>query len=366
MSVLRQTPLNAAHRRLNAKMVDFGGWEMPLHYGSQIEEHHRVRGHAGMFDVSHMRVIDVEGDAAARLLERLLANDVRRLTQPGSALYSCMLNEQGGILDDLMVYFRGGDRYRLVVNAGTADQDLAWIEQQSRATPPPRIIAQRGVAIIAVQGPRARDCVWRALPQTRVASAALAPFQAVEIAELFLARTGYTGEDGFEIMLPANQAESAWNALLNQGVSPAGLGARDTLRLEAGMNLNGQDMDGETTPAECGLAWTVRFEHDFVGRRALENAQDRYRMLGLVLLERGVLRAHQEVRTPQGDGVITSGSYSPTLDVSIALARLPLNCDSGDQVGVEVRGRVLPARVVKCPFVRHGKSLIAGFPAHPH
>jgi aminomethyltransferase len=362
---MKQTPLNAAHRRLQARLVDFGGWEMPLNYGSQIEEHHQVRRHAGMFDVSHMLAIDVEGPAARALLERLLANDVARLTETGAALYSCMLNENAGILDDLLVYFRGPHRYRLVVNASTAETDLAWIMKQAASfAQPPRVTAQKTTSIIAVQGPVARECVWSALPATREATAGLKPFHAIDVPGFYVARTGYTGEDGFEIMTDAGRAEGVWEALLKSGVAPAGLGARDTLRLEAGMNLNGQDMDTHTTPAECGLTWTVQLgrPRDFIGRKVLESSVPRWHLHGLVLLDRGVLRAHQHVRSPVGDGETTSGSFSPTLDRSIALARLPVGQGAGDEVEVEIRDRWLKARVVKYPFVRHGRSLLAGIP----
>ena len=259
------------HRRANARLTDFGGWEMPLHYGSQIEEHHRVRRDAGVFDVSHMLGIDLVGEAARAFLGRLLANDVARLTAPGKALYSCLLNDDGGILDDLIVYWLGGERFRSVVNAGTAQKDSTWIERQrDRLAPGVDLRARRDLAMLAVQGPQARERVWQARPGTRTATEALAAFEAREVDGLFIARTGYTGEDGFEIMLPAADAPALWRDLLDGGVAPCGLGARDTLRLEAGMNLYGQDMDESTTPYEAGLGWTVaRSEgREFIGRRS--------------------------------------------------------------------------------------------------
>lgn len=363
---LKRTPLNAAHRARDAKLVDFGGWEMPLHYGSQIAEHHRVRRDAGMFDVSHMLSIDVAGDGAREFLLRLLANNVDRLKADGKALYSCMLNPHGGVIDDLIVYLRGAGSYRVVVNAATADGDLAWMRQMATQRPEAiRIEPRRDLAMIAVQGPAAREKTWRALPETRTASANLAPFTAAEAGGLFVARTGYTGEDGFELMLPAQQAEAAWNALLAAEVAPAGLGARDTLRLEAGMNLYGEDMDAGVSPLECGLAWTVDMGggRDFMGRRALQDKPPRAIAFGLVLAERGVLRSHQVVETPHGAGLITSGTFSPTLQVSIALARLPAATQPGESVRVNVRDRWLRATTVKYPFVRRGRSLLAGFPA---
>jgi aminomethyltransferase len=361
----RRTPLNAMHRALDAKLVDFGGWEMPLHYGSQIAEHHHVRRDAGMFDVSHMLAIDVEGAGAREFLLRLLANDVGRLV-PGKALYSCMLNPHGGVIDDLIVYLRGEGRYRVVVNAATAEGDLAWMRQMASQKPgTAELRPRRDLAMIAVQGPEARDRTWRALPQTRAASTGLAPFTAAEGDGFFVARTGYTGEDGFELMVPAERAEAAWNALREAGVSPAGLGARDTLRLEAGMNLYGEDMDAAVTPLECGLAWTVDLdgERDFMGRRALREKPPKMRAIGLLLGERGVLRSHQVVETPHGPGLVTSGTFSPTLQASIALARVPLSAGFGEPVRVNVRDRWLRATTVKYPFVRRGRSLVEGFPA---
>ncbi|HTS53300.1 MAG TPA: glycine cleavage system aminomethyltransferase GcvT [Burkholderiales bacterium] len=358
---LKRTALFTEHCRLNARLVDFGGWEMPLHYGSQIEEHQRVRRDAGVFDVSHMLVIDVEGVAAREFLRRVLANDVARLTAPGKALYSCLLNEAGGILDDLIVYHLGPERYRLVVNAATAEKDLVWITGlRERFAFHSDLRARRDLAMIAVQGPEARRRFWQARETARVATEGLSVFQGTDIADMFVARTGYTGEDGLEIMVPAEDVVSLWRDLLAVGVAPCGLGARDTLRLEAGMNLYGQDMDESVTPMESGLAWTVDLtgEREFIGRQALLNAAPRERLVGLLLLDRGVLRSHQPVRTAQGEGVTTSGSFSPTLNSSIAFARVPQGVSIGDAVQVRVRDKWLAAKVVTYPFVRMGKSLL--------
>jgi len=356
--MLNLTPLNQTHRDMGAKMVDFGGWEMPLHYGSQIEEHHQVRRDAGMFDVSHMRVVDVEGAQARAFLRILLANNVDRLTLPGKALYSCLLHEDGGVLDDLIVYFLREDWFRIVVNAATADQDIAWMLQQRAARAAGLKITPRpDLAMIAVQGPNARAKVWQALPGSQASSQALGLFQALPLPPWFIARTGYTGEDGFEIILPAPDAPALWLALAAAGVKPVGLGARDTLRLEAGMNLYGQDMDEATSPLEAGLAWTVDLDspRDFIGKAALLAHPPQRQLVGLLLEQGGVLRAHQSVHSAQGDGEITSGSFSPTLNLSIALARVPLGVRPGATIEVEIRGKRLPAKVVKYPFVRHGK-----------
>lgn len=357
----QKTVLNEAHRRFAAKMVDFGGWDMPLHYGSQIEEHHAVRRDCGMFDVSHMCAVDIAGAEAKTFLRRLIANNVDKLQQPGKALYSAMLNTAGGVVDDLIVYFISDGQYRMVINAGTAEKDLAWMaarlaEWQLDA----RVVARRDLAIIAVQGPNARSKVWQVLPETQAPSKELKPFFSVQVGDYFVASTGYTGEDGFEITLPAGKAEALWQALADAGVKPIGLGARDTLRLEAGMNLYGQDMDETVSPLDAGLAWTVDLvsERDFVGKTALQTHAQQKQFLGLLLLDKGVLRAHQNVITTQGDGEITSGTFSPTLQQSIALARLPLGVAIGDTVTVEIRDKQLAAKVVKPCFARNGKAMI--------
>jgi aminomethyltransferase len=375
---LKATPLNSVHRAAGAKMVDFGGWDMPVNYGSQIEEHNAVRGDAGMFDVSHMCVVDLKGANVRPFLLGLLANNVDKLQAPGKALYSCMLNPQGGVIDDLIVYYFAEDWFRLVVNAGTAEKDIAWIRQQNDATNSNLTITPRradlsddGIALVAVQGPNARAKVWQVVPQTQSASEGLKPFNAVIVqgtpfGELMIARTGYTGEDGFEIGVPASQVEALWNALAAAGVKPAGLGARDTLRLEAGMNLYGQDMDDTVSPLDAGLAWTVDLVSEragapdgFIGKAALQQQGQQQNFVGLILREKGgILRAHQKVVAASGNaGEITSGTFSPSMQQAIALARVPLDVAVGDTVHVEIRDKKLAASVVKLPFVRNGKIL---------
>ena len=361
----QRTPLYDSHLAAGAKMVDFSGWEMPIHYGSQIEEHHAVRRDAGMFDVSHMCALDLVGPDATRWLRHLLANDVAKLTTPGKALYSCLLNESGGVIDDLIVYFFATEHFRIVVNAGTAEKDIAWMRAQLSgfaAELTPRREGKDALAMIAVQGPNARERFWTAFPASRAATEMLGVFQAAEWGNWLIARTGYTGEDGFEITLPATDAARVWQKLRETGVQPCGLGARDTLRLEAGMNLYGQDMDENISPYEAGLRWTVDLKdalRDFIGKSALEGTRPvRNQFAGLLLLDRGVLRAHQKVVTPQGAGEITSGTFSPSLNQSIALARLPAAVAIGSEVEVEIRDKRLKARVVKPSFVRNGKNLI--------
>ncbi len=358
----QRTPLYDQHLALGAKMVDFGGWDMPLHYGSQVEEHHQVRRDCGVFDVSHMTVVDVAGDQASAYLQHLLANDVARLKSPGRALYSAMLNERGGVIDDLIVYLTDWG-YRLVVNARTRDKDLAWM--QARAADFAVEINERPqLAMLAIQGPHARTRTAELVSQARATLIQeLKPFQGLAEGDWFIGRTGYTGEDGLEIILPAEQAPDFLSELVGAGIPPIGLGARDTLRLEAGLNLYGQDMTEEVSPLAANMGWTVAWEpaeRDFVGRAALEQQRaegDLPKLVGLVLEERGVLRAHQVVRVNGvGDGEITSGSFSPTLGKSIALARVPAG--TAERAEVEIRGKWYPVRVVQPTFVRHGKVLV--------
>ncbi len=360
----QKTILNDAHRALGAKMVDFGGWDMPISYGSQIDEHHQVRRDAGMFDVSHMTVVDLRGARTREFLRHLVANSVDKLQKSGKALYTCMLNPQGGVIDDLIVYFLSEDFFRLVVNAATRDKDLAWIGQQAAAFDV-SVTERPELAMIAVQGPNARERVIGLLSaDTAPTAGKIGKFVATEAVTkdgtpLFVARTGYTGEDGFEIVVPEDKAVALWNALLAVGVKPAGLGARDTLRLEAGMNLYGQDMDDSVSPYEAALAWTVSLDADraFIGRAALEAQKAAgvpRQMVGLVMDEKGVLRHGQAVLTAAGDGEILSGTFSPTLGKAIAFARVPAG-ELGE-VRVDIRGKAVPVRVVKFPFVRDGKA----------
>ena len=358
----QRTPLYDQHLALGAKMVDFGGWDMPLHYGSQVEEHHQVRRDCGVFDVSHMTVVDVSGEQARDYLQRLLANDVARLKSTGRALYSAMLNERGGVIDDLIVYLTDWG-YRLVVNAGTRDKDLAWMQAQAAGFAV-EVRERPELAMLAIQGPHARARTSELVSQARAGLIHdLKPFQGMADGDWFIGRTGYTGEDGLEIILPAEQAPDFLSELVGAGIPPIGLGARDTLRLEAGLNLYGQDMTEDVSPLAANMGWTVAWEpaeRDFVGRAALEQQRardDLPKLVGLVLEERGVLRAHQVVRVNGvGDGEITSGSFSPTLGKSIALARVPAG--TAERAEVEIRGKWYPVRVVQPTFVRHGKVLV--------
>ncbi|MEA3413424.1 MAG: glycine cleavage system aminomethyltransferase GcvT [Pseudomonadota bacterium] len=362
------TALFDKHLELNARMVDFGGWDMPVNYGSQIDEHQSVRSDAGMFDVSHMTIVDLDGADASAYLQHLLANNVDKLKTSGKALYSCMLTEDGGVVDDLIVYYFDPNRYRVVVNAATRAKDLDWMRRQAQGFAV-TLVERDDLSMIAVQGPNARRAVIGLMPEgDREGLKALRPFNGVAVGDYFVARTGYTGEDGFEVMLPDTSAPEFWQALLDAGVRPAGLGARDTLRLEAGMNLYGVDMDETVSPLESGLGWTIAWEPEeraFIGRAALEAQRSggpAMKFVGLVLDGKGVLRSHQKVFVEgEAAGEVTSGTFSPTLGVSIGMARVTASTGSGCEV--EIRGKRLPATVVKPVFVRHGKSLMSTNPS---
>jgi aminomethyltransferase len=356
----KKTPLYDCHLKANAKMVDFAGWDMPLHYGSQIQEHREVRERTGVFDVSHMTIIDLNGVDVKKYLHRLIANNIDRLI-PGKALYTCMLNEAGGVIDDLIVYKNSDQSYRLVVNSATHDKDLAWLYKQAQGFNL-KLDERTDLAMLAIQGSLISQKIPMLFPTEQAqAIKELKPFHAVAFNEWFIARTGYTGEDGFEIILPANEATVFWQKILDAHIAPCGLGARDTLRLEAGLNLYGADMDETVTPLESNLGWTVAWEpadRDFIGRKALEKQKQegvKQSLVGIVLETQGVLRNHQKVFVPGlGEGEITSGSFSPTLNKGIALARVPAGV--GSQCMVEMRSKQVPAQVIKPPFVRQGKK----------
>lgn len=349
-----KTPLYEEHLAAAGKMVDFAGWMMPVNYGSQIEEHAAVRSDAGMFDVSHMTIIDLEGADAEAFLRRVVANDVAKLPLWG-AQYGALLNEAGGVLDDLIVY-RLPQGYRCVVNASTRDKVMAWFASHAL---PAMTFAQQQLVMIAVQGPQAiarlNGCYPGSVPTD------LQPFNAAVFGNWLIGRTGYTGEDGVEIMLPALEGVALWRQLRDAGVRPAGLGARDTLRLEAGLNLYGQDLDEQTSPLASNIAWTIAWkpeDREFIGRSAIEpeRGQCPMKLTGLIMKDKGVLRHGQVVTTSAGNGIITSGTFSPTLGFSIALARLPKAATGACEV--DIRGKAKAAEIVKPTFVRHGKALV--------
>lgn len=355
-----RTVLFDKHNELNAKMVDFHGWEMPINYGSQIEEHHAVRNDAGMFDVSHMTIVDIQGDEAKPFLRYLLTNDVAKLADSGKALYTGMLNENAGVIDDLIVYYFDEQNYRVVVNSATREKDLAWLTKQSEKFSV-TVSERPQSAMIAVQGPNAKAKVATVISAEQQASVeGMKPFFGVQAGDLFIATTGYTGEAGYEIIVPQEQAADLWQKLLDAGVVACGLGARDTLRLEAGMNLYGQDMDETVSPLAANMGWTITWkpeDRDFIGREKLAElkAQGTEKLVGLVMEEKGVLRTGLKVITEEGEGVVTSGTFSPTLGHSIAFARVPANI--GETAKVEMRKKLVEVRVIKPSFVRNGKKV---------
>lgn len=335
---------------------------MPLHYGSQIEEHYQVRGDVGLFDVSHLNRVDVEGKDAEAFLRYLLTNDVARL-QSREGFYSCMLMETGGILDDIIVFKYDDTRYRLVMNPGGFfhDRNLTWIQDKAHDFDV-TVKERHDLAMLSLQGPHTLTCLEQMLG-SGILLGDLAPFQVLVTEQAFISRTGYTGEDGFEIMVASELALPFWQALIEVDAQPCGLGARDTLRLEAGLLLYGSDIDETTSPLVSRLEKTVAWEpaeRDFIGRAALEQQRSagiHQTLAGLILEGHGgILRSQQRIVTSSGaTGLITSGSFSPTLDHAIALARVP--SDIGDHCQVHIRYKYCPARVVKPPFVRHGQCL---------
>ncbi|MGI1679645.1 MAG: glycine cleavage system aminomethyltransferase GcvT [Cellvibrionaceae bacterium] len=368
-----RTPLYDQHLAMGGKVVDFSGWDMPLHYGSQLQEHRMVREDAGMFDVSHMTIVDVEGLEAKAYLQYLLANDIAKLDSvSGKALYTAMLNEDGGVIDDLIVYRMGGDGeadwYRTVVNCGTREKDLAWMQQQAK-TFNVSVIERPKLSMIAVQGPNAIEKVGQVFVEDNKSDVATAihelkVFQAVTLNDWFISRTGYTGEDGLEIIIPEAEVNDFWKKLFDAGVEPCGLGARDTLRLEAGMNLYGHEMDDSISPLQANMAWTIAWEpqdREFIGRAAIENEKNNgveKKLVGLILNDKGVLRADQIVQLSESEevGIITSGTFSPTLGLSVALARVPMSI--GQTAQIEIRKKLLTVDVVKPCFVRNGKKVV--------
>lgn len=377
-SAPQRTPLYQSHVDSNGKLVNFSGWELPINYGSQIEEHEAVRTDAGMFDVSHMVVADIVGADTKAWLQKLLANDVNKLKTTGKALYSGMLNEQGGVIDDLIVYLMNAEetQYRIVSNAATHDKDLAQFHKVADSFDI-TITERPELAMLAVQGPNAIEKLAQTKPSWADTLAALKPFVGADLTDIegtdwFVARTGYTGEDGVEVIMHGDDAPAFFEQLKANGVQPAGLGARDTLRMEAGMNLYGHDMDETISPYECNMGWTLALkdERDFVGREALvskrkQSKEDNTAMkqVGLLLTSRGVLREGMTVTINQGSdneqaGIITSGTFSPSLKNSIAIARVPASLSDEDSVQVDLRGKgnFVDVRVLKLPFVRNGKK----------
>lgn len=355
---MKKTALYDEHIKANAKIINFFNWSMPINYGSQLKEHNYVRNDAGMFDVSHMSIVDLKGRVSYDFLRYLLANDIAKINK-NKSLYSVMLNASGGIIDDLIIYCIADNHYRMVINAACSEKDLNWINTNAKDFQVD-IDPLNDYAIIAVQGPNAVDKTIKAAPKLKAAKN-LTKFSNIIIDDIFIARIGYTGEDGFEIMLKNNPALSLWKQLLKVGIKPCGLGARDTLRLEAGFNLYGNEMNEQTTPLETNLIWSVDFKDNnrkFIGKESLKKQLKlgvKNQLKGMILTTKGVLRNNQEVFTNKGIGKVTSGSFSPTLNKAIAFVSVPTAADSA--VEVKLRAEKVKAKLIKMPFYKNGKIL---------
>lgn len=368
--MLKKSPLHHIHRALGARFISHAGWDVPVNFGSVKAEHHAVRQECGMFDLPWLVHVDIQGSNAQEFLRRLLANDIDRLSQTGTSCYGLLLNEKGGILDDLIVHRLGNEHYRLVMDAERSDQDLAWIKAYMQSCSLKVSLSlpsteTEPLTTIALQGPLAQSNLWKVLPEVKAATINLSRYAQAQIGPILVATTGCTGEEGFEITLPAHQAEGLWRALMDIGVKPCGFCARDSLRTEAGFRLQGRDMDEHLSPFDVGLDWLVETTsgRNFIGREALLTRTPQWQLLGLKLMgSKGLLRDQQRILTPQGEGKITSATYSPTLEAYIALALLPLGVAVGDIVQASLRGHPLPVQVTKPHFVRYGKILVEGAP----
>ncbi|CUT16875.1 MULTISPECIES: glycine cleavage system aminomethyltransferase GcvT [Candidatus Ichthyocystis] len=370
-TALKRTILFSSHQAINARFAPFSGWDMPLNYGSQIEEHHAVRNRVGIFDVSHMCCIDVKGRDAEIFTRHVFSNDISTINGYGKAMYGCLLNDSGGIIDDLIVYKLSPNWMRMVVNAAGRKTDIEWLTKQKECSGYEfELIPADDLAILSLQGPESLSIIPRMRNKfLRDNGSSLAPFSCAldEDEQLFIARTGYTGEDGFEIIVPNHLAVSLWDELLSQGASPCGLGARDTLRMESGLNLYGNEMDTTITPGECGIGWTVNLKdqkRNFVGKDALEKHKPRFKRLGVVLLSPGVLRQGQEFAVKngansKGDGILTSGGFSPTINRGIGIARVSKNLKPDQLAEIVIRNKPVEAKLCSLPFVRQGKILVA-------
>ena len=358
---MKRTPLYEVHKNLNAKFTEFGGWEMPLQYSSIVKEHLAVRSTVGLFDLSHMGEIEVSGQGANELVQKLSTNDVSRLSD-GRVLYTLFCNEKGGIVDDLLVYRHADNRYMLVVNASNIEKDRAWVESCNDTGAEVKDISE-DTALVALQGPQAIDLLNPFVPNQDVSETPYFRFIVGEVAGVptTISRTGYTGEIGFELYVTASEVERLWIALyptvIAAGGQPVGLGARDTLRLEAGLRLYGTDMNDDTNPFEVGLGKFVRFKNrQFIGKSALVAQRKQgiaKQMIGFQMLDRAVARAGYAIY--QGDeriGSVTSGAPSPSLKCSIGFASVELQAEpENEKIDVEIRGKLHPAKIVKVPFL---------------
>ena len=358
---MKRTPLYQVHKILNAKFTEFGGWEMPLQYSSIVKEHLAVRATVGLFDLSHMGEFEIRGQGANELVQKLSTNDVGRLTD-GRALYTLFCNETGGIVDDLLIYRHADNHYMLVVNAANIEKDLKWVEIHNDSGAEVKDVSEH-TALIALQGPKAIDILNPLVPKQDVSEISFFRFAVDEVAGIrtTISRTGYTGEIGFELYVDANSAEGLWNALypavIEADGQPVGLGARDTLRLEAGLRLYGMDMNDDTNPYEVGLGKFVKSKNrQFIGKNALLREKKKgieKQMIGFQMLDRAVARAGYPVyQSGEHVGCVTSGAPSPSLKYGIGFAIVTSQTISeDDKIDIEIRGRMHPAKIVTAPFI---------------
>ena len=357
---MKTTALTSIHRALGAKMVPFAGYEMPVQYAGLLAEHHAVRTAAGVFDVSHMGEFFLDGPGALDLIQKVTSNDASKLT-PGKVQYSCLPNLEGGIVDDLLVYMRAENSYLLVVNASNIEKDWNWIQSYAGAYDCTLVDKSDDYSLLAVQGPQAAALLQ---PMTSVDLASMTYYTFVEaqflnIPHVILSATGYTGAGGFEIYIPNEYAEKAWNAILAAGIVPIGLGARDTLRLEMGYCLYGNDINDTTSPLEAGLGWITKFTKEFNQRATLEKQKAEgvtRKLVGFEMIDRGIPRHDYPITTAQGEvvGVVTSGTQSPSLNKAIGLGYVPVALSTPEsEIFVEIRGKYLKAKVISLPFYKN-------------
>jgi len=362
IDTIQKTALHAVHHSLGAKMVPFAGFDMPVRYSSDLDEHHAVRKAVGVFDVSHMGEFWVMGPNALDLIQWVTSNDASKLTA-GKVQYSCLPNGKGGIVDDLLIYCMGPEEYMLVVNASNIEKDWNWIQSQNRFGAKMENFSDN-LSLLAVQGPLAKQVIQKLtevdlepIPYYNFTKGTVAGIENV-----IISNTGYTGAGGFELYVPNDKVEDLWNALFEagkpEGIKPIGLGARDTLRLEMGFCLYGHDIDDTTNPLEAGLGWITKFTKEFVDSdylKAQKECGPKRKLVGFELIEKGIARGHYQVKDKEGNeiGMVTSGTISPSSGKSIGLAYVPIAISKpGNHIYIDVRGRLLEAEIVSLPFYK--------------
>jgi aminomethyltransferase len=352
---MNKTPLNKSHIELGAKMVNFSNWEMPISYSSLIEEHNAVRNTVGIFDVSHMSVFDFDGDNQVAFFEKIFANDIKKIYKDNKAIYGALLNEEGGILDDLIIY-HANNKFRLVSNCSTREQNRQWFEKHAVEFGV-KVMERSDMGILAIQGPDALNKILK-IKEIDNQVNTLQSFGCMFEGDKLYARTGYTGEDGLELIVPTKDINHLWDQALELGCTPIGLGARDTLRLEAGLNLYGNDMTINNHPYESNMGWTIDMSdesREFIGKDALLSIDQSksQKIVGIILQDKGILRSGYEITHEQGKGVVLSGSYSPTLQSSIGLARVDQGYKENGKV--MIRNKLLNIDFVSPRFLGQGK-----------